>query len=370
MRKHLISTATLLALATTAVTAQAFDFPIKIPTLGKSKPAAAAKSGGGGTTSPAASSSSKFGKLSEEEIATLALKEILGEAHKTTTMKPYFRGGPPEAQGTFVYTTKADGEVLRKRVDAMVEKEIGQVDGEFRKAFNNRYCEEKVKKFEGLSGKEIDEMCADFSKYASGPFEHELTLRDAVRVPILAKAIKDEKVRKDYLNRFASTLGHTREAYQWKVTDDQYDTMRGVNLKETALDTWSFRTVRYAARWAKDNNADADVVAKLEAALPKAPKIRCAKEPGWFYREYEGGSTYGELKFNQNYVHPEVVDCAEAKMKTDPAHIAALPKPTPRMGRSRYLAVQPEEQWRVYNNDYGQIAGKAMNVTIYFEQEY
>jgi len=279
------------------------------------------------------------------------------------------------AEGTFVYDSVKDWRVYRQRVDGLIQKE-NPGDGELSSILANRYCEERYLKFQGAKGPEVEKMCKEYTRFRYSPFEQEHAVKAAIRMEALLKNVKDEKTAQDLRDQFIRTFGYEREQYRWISVDTtsplvlNREEFWGVRLKEKPLNQWSHRTVKYALAWAKDHNVSADVVAPLVAALPKAPRLRCAKGAAVLLREYEGGTTYGALRYDSKFFDPKVVDCSEAKMKSDKDHLAVLPKIEPHHDRTRWLAVKPDGDWRVYDTNRGRIGGKRLPITVYWEMEY
>lgn len=298
--------------------------------------------------------------MSDDEFARALAPEYLGKLHQITAIKKTPAGNV--GVGTLGIAADETG-IVNSRESTLKFRTYPKTDDKDRAA-----CKVALVEIEGRSAS--DERVKALCVNGSGNFQDEDgTLqfsKEYVMFEMLLKSVKDEAAVKALRTEFAKRIGWTREGFMIEGSPSRWASQ----LTEVPVAQWSYRTLRFAARYAKQNTLDAGLVSSLEGALAKAPHKRCAtKHGGLLIRDYQGGA-YAAPRFDwEQDFDKVVVDCKKAKaVKSEPGHLSALRKKDPGPG-GRWLAVKPTGSWTVLRNDIGAIRNQNMAVDVYWEEE-
>lgn len=270
-------------------------------------------------------------------LATFAVRALLGD---DVELPP---PGTPE------------GELYEQRVRELVAQSLEFSDGPQERALLNRYCVERYVHFQQLRGPSVDEACQAYWRYYDARFDQAATLQALVKMETLLPAISDEKTVRWLRTRFLHALGFERVYTRGRV-----------QLHPRPVENWSYRTIRYAIVYARRHGLDPAFVDELIAALPSAPRFRCAAGEGYFVRPLDGGP----LRYHRNHIESTVVSCGEAVVASDPELIAALPPIDDADDRTAWGGVRPRGFWVPFHDDDGNIAGSTLAVTVYWQEEF
>jgi len=276
----------------------------------------------------------------EADIAELAIAALFGDA-------------PPGSAQPDEKTR------YQQRVLAILERATGSVTGPPGAAMKNRYCVERYVRFQGITGADVDTMCATYWKYYDSRFDQADMVRGLLLLEALLPALRHEAAAKAHRTRYLKTMGWHRVVHlKDNAAPGALLLPGGTRLVENPPEAWSYRTVRYALSYGRQHHLDPEFLAGLEVLLPRAPRHRCVKGEAYLLRDGQAQ----EWRYAPNYLEGTVVECAEAPTQSDPQLMKALPVPAPMDDRTRWLGLVPAGK--------GREAGSALKVTVYWEQEH
>jgi len=311
-----------------------------------------------------------FEQFSDKEIKDIAIKNFMGTLNKVKSLM--INGKRPKiARGEFTISYAKSYNVFERRLEKILTSSFKAESSYdlWGRVLPLKYCLEK---------KKYDKSKVNCKK--ENPGKLYLKWSDKLLSAIILESLligSTVDYAKSVREVFLKSIGRKRIPYIYNSIDPlkvnilNRMEIHGVVVKETDIDEWNFKNVRYAISYGKTYSLDKSFRTALSKALISAPKYRCRVLSGVYFTSiYKGGGKYGPKEASHWSLYSgEEISCKEVLKVKSTRWAVKLVEKLEYDIVNRWLAAETAKKWDVLRDDFGRIIKKRVEGTIYWREE-